>query len=123
VTGFAAATIGRQAAVDVPLRRIPPANGYLAARYRWPRGVWLEANLRAARTQDRLAPGDRSDHRIPPGGTPGWVVSGVAFGVPFGSRITLSGGVANLFDVAYRVHGSGVDGPGRHLWTGLRATF
>lgn len=123
VSGFVATTDGRQTAADIPLRRIPPANGSLTARYRWRPGLWAEANIRAARTQDRLAPGDVSDHRIPPGGTPGWTVANLAAGVPIGNRITVTGGLANVFDEAYRVHGSGVDGPGRHLWVSARAVF
>jgi outer membrane receptor protein involved in Fe transport len=122
ISGFVATTYGRQAAADIPLRRIPPANGQIAARFEWPKGVWVETNLRAARIQDRLAPGDLADHRIPPGGTPGWVVANLMAGVPLG-RLVVTGGVANLFDASYRVHGSGIDGAGRHVWLGVRVGF
>ena len=123
VSGFVATTYGRQAAADIPLRRIPPANGLLSARYLWQRGAWIETSVRAATKQDRLAPGDVADHRIPPGGTPGWVVANVSAGVPVGRRLLLSGGLANVFDEAYRVHGSGVDGPGRHVWLSARVLY
>jgi hemoglobin/transferrin/lactoferrin receptor protein len=121
--GFVASTYGRQRAEDVPLRRIPPAHGLLGVRQRWARGAWVEMAVRMARTQDRLAPGDLADYRIPAGGTPGWVTARVSAGVPLGRRLSLAGGLANAFDEAYRIHGSGVDGAGRHLWLTARVAF
>jgi len=32
----------------------------------------------------------------------------------------LIAGLDDLFDEAYRTHGSGIDAPGRGVWTGLR---
>ena len=121
--GFLASTFGQQVTVDAPMRRIPPLNGLAGARYRWANGVWIEGTLRAADAQTRLAPGDMADHRIPPGGTPGWAVVNLTAGARLGRSLLLSGGVANVFDEAYRVHGSGIDGPGRNLWLGARFEF
>jgi outer membrane receptor protein involved in Fe transport len=121
--GFLASTYGQQVTADVPMRRIPPLNGLAGARYRWPNGIWLEGTLRAAGAQTRLAPGDIADHRIPPGGTPGWAVANLVAGARVGGRLLLSGGLANLFDEAYRVHGSGIDGPGRNAWLSVRVEF
>jgi outer membrane receptor protein involved in Fe transport len=121
--GFLASTYGQQVTADVPMRRIPPLNGLAGARYRWSNGVWLEGTLRAAGAQTRLAPGDMADHRIPPGGTPGWAVANIVAGARVGGRLLLSGGLANVFNEAYRVHGSGVDGPGRNAWMSLRVEF
>jgi hypothetical protein len=42
----------------------------------------------------------------------------VRLGYDFG-LLELSGGVENLFDEAYRIHGSGVDGVGRAAWIAL----
>jgi outer membrane receptor protein involved in Fe transport len=123
VFAFGSTTYGRQEAADVPLRRIPPANGLVGVRQRWSRGPWIEATVRMARTQDRLAPGDRSDHRIPAGGTPGWVTANISGGVSVGRGVSLVGGVANVFNEAYRVHGSGIDSPGRHLWLTVAVRF
>jgi outer membrane receptor protein involved in Fe transport len=123
VRGFVASTYGQQVTVDAPMRRIPPVNGLLGARYRWNRGVWLEGTLRAAGAQTRRAPGDIADHRIPPGGTPGWSVFNLTAGMRVGQGLLLSGGLANLFDEAYRIHGSGIDGPGRHAWLSARFEF
>jgi outer membrane receptor protein involved in Fe transport len=121
--GFIATTLGELKDGGTPLRRIPPANGLLGARYRGGRGWWAEAAVRAARTQDRLAPGDVADHRIPPGGTPGWVVVNLSGGLPVWRGIGVTGGLANVFNEAYRIHGSGVDGPGRHVWLSARLSF
>ncbi|MFO7693855.1 MAG: TonB-dependent receptor [Vicinamibacterales bacterium] len=121
--GFVSSTYGQQVTVDAPMRRIPPVNGLLGARYRWHRGVWLEGALRAAGAQTRLAPGDMADHRIPPGGTPGWTVFNLTAGMRIKQNLLVSGGLANLFDEAYRIHGSGIDGPGRHAWLSARVEF
>ena len=43
--------------------------------------------------------------------------------MPVGRRFTLSFGALNLFDQAYRTHGSGIDGYGRSAWVGIDARF
>lgn len=116
-------THGQQVTANQPMRRIPPLNGLIGAR--WTPGAarpWLEGVVRFAARQDRLAQGDRDDHRIPAGGTPGWTVLNLSAGIPL-RDIELVGGVYNLFDEAYRVHGSGIDGYGRAAWVGTRARF
>lgn len=123
VFAFGSTTYGRQEAADIPLRRIPPANGLVGVRQHWSRGPWIETTVRLARTQDRLAPGDLSDHRIPAGGTPGWVTANLSGGMPIGRAVTLVGGLANVFNEAYRIHGSGIDSPGRHLWLSAAVRF
>ena len=71
--------------------------------------------------QDRLAAGDKADHRMNPAGTPGWTVLNVHAGYGFGSGLEVRGGIDNIFDEAYRVHGSGIDGYGRlRLGRGVR---
>jgi outer membrane receptor protein involved in Fe transport len=78
---------------------------------------WLWAG-----TQDRLASGDRADHRIAPGGTPGWSVLNLRV-VWDAGPFRLRAGVENLFDEAYRTHGSGIDGMGRGAWASVAAGF
>lgn len=38
-------------------------------------------------------------------------------------HLPMVSGVYNLFDEAYRIHGSGIDGYGRSAWIGTRVRF
>ena len=74
---------------------------------------WAESTLSAVAEQSRLSVADKLDtQRIPPGGTPGYVLVGLRGGWnPIHDlRTTLA--VENLTDAKYRVHGSGINGPG-----------
>jgi outer membrane receptor protein involved in Fe transport len=106
--------------------RVPPWSGSASLLFDdpWRHFVFAEAQILWALKQDRLSDGDREDLRIcedpaNPGkvladckGTPGWAVVNLRAGVrPFqGSQVTL--GLENLLDEQYKIHGSGVDGPG-----------
>ncbi|MDP3766555.1 MAG: TonB-dependent receptor, partial [Dehalococcoidia bacterium] len=116
-------TYGQATSRSEPMRRIPPLNGLVAIRAALTGRSWLEGALRFAATQDRLASGAIADHRIPRGGTPGWTVFTISAGHRLGQRFELVGSAQNLFDTAYRTHGSGIDGYGRSVWVGLRAAF
>ena len=120
VLAHATYTHGQNVTRNEPMRRIPPLNGL--ARVLWrPSDWWLDGTFRWATAQARLAAGDRDDHRIAPGGTPGWSTLDLSAGRPLGSRLILRGGVSNIFDEAYRTHGSGIDGAGRAAWVVLSA--
>lgn len=96
-----------------PLSRVPPLHGTVEARWRHAEtGAYAGAALRWAATQDRLAPSDAADPRIPAGGTPGWATVDLMGGLRLRDGLLLSLVVENLFDVAYRVHGSSLNGPG-----------
>lgn len=103
----------------VPLSRIPPLNGSLEMRVALPFGAYLGTGIRWATTQDRLAISDRSDARIPKGGTPGFVVWDARAGIRMKNRLLLSMVLENLTDAAYRYHGSSVNGPERSITVGL----
>jgi outer membrane receptor protein involved in Fe transport len=122
-TGHLTYTHGQQASTGQPMRRIPPLNGLAALRWDGPSRLWLEGQARLAGAQRRLASGDIADHRIPPGGTPGWTVIDLYGGRRFGSRLSLHAAVVNIFDEAYRIHGSGIDGAGRSAWLAARWDF
>lgn len=97
----------------VPVSRIPPLNGTVEGRWRHEEtGIYAGAILRWAATQDRLAPSDAADARIPIGGTPGWATVDLSAGWRFEDHLLLSVVVENLFDVAYRIHGSSINAPG-----------
>ena len=114
---------------DVPARRIPPLNGYLALFYDSladdPVVSWGELRVRAADEQDDLNPEDLTDPRIDPDGTDGWATVNVDVGGPLGASGASSWtfGVHNILDEAYRIHGSGVDAPGINAVLGLRWSF
>jgi iron complex outermembrane receptor protein/hemoglobin/transferrin/lactoferrin receptor protein len=98
----------------VPISRIPPLQGTAEARWReQPVGFHAGAALRWALAQDRLAPSDLSDARIPQGGTPGYSVFDLRAGWQLPSHLRVSVVFENVFDAAYRVHGSSINGPGR----------
>jgi len=98
----------------VPLSRVPPLNG--TAELRWRHrgtGVYLGSGFRWALAQTRLAPQDLSDARIPLGGTPGYAVLDLRAGLRWREALVIALVVENVFDAAYRVHGSSVNGAGR----------
>jgi len=86
-------------------------------------GFWFGAGLRWATAQKRLSLGDRSDARIPLGGTPGFAVLDLRAGLRVNDRLRATVVVENVGDAAYRYHGSSVNGPGRGLVVGLDVNF
>ena len=94
-----------------PLRRIPPFNGRISAGYT--RGKFSVGLIYDnASPQRRLEAGDKSDNRIPAGGTPGFNLLNAYAGFEKGfitSRLYFS----NIFNTDYRTHGSGINGMGR----------
>jgi len=116
-------TFGRLKDAPVPLRRIPPLNGELGLTWGHAGQARADLRVRFAASQRRLSPGDVADHRIAPGGTPGWHTLNLRLSRPLGDSVEFSAGIENLFDVAYRMHGSGVDGYGRHVWLSARVRF
>jgi iron complex outermembrane receptor protein/hemoglobin/transferrin/lactoferrin receptor protein len=97
----------------VPLSRVPPVNGTVELRHDLRRELYLGASLRWALRQDRLAITDRSDARIPLGGTPGFAVVDARAGLRLRRELLASLVVENVTDAPYRIHGSSINGPGR----------
>jgi hemoglobin/transferrin/lactoferrin receptor protein len=83
-----------------------------SARARW----WWEAVCDAADKADKLSAADKRDtQRIPPGGTPGYAVFTARAGTTVFDGLAVSLAVENLLDEDYRIHGSGVNEPGRNV--------
>ncbi|MGH9627345.1 MAG: TonB-dependent receptor [Bryobacteraceae bacterium] len=55
--------------------------------------------------------------------TAGWITVDLLGGIPAGERLTFNFGLLNLLDKSYRVHGSGIDGPGRNGYVGIHYQF
>ncbi len=85
---------------------------WASANGRW----WVEGLGEAAEKADRLSAADRRDtQRIPPGGTPSYAVAHLRAGGRVHDRLLIVAAVENLFDADYRIHGSGVNEPGRNF--------
>lgn len=106
-----------------PGDRIPPLSGRLELSYYVGSDFRIDTWLKFAGEQDRLSARDVRDIRIDPNGTGGWGIVGARarWDVPHGWQFSL--GVDNVFDKRYRVHGSGMDAPGRNLMVSVRKTF
>lgn len=107
-----AGTVSRE-----PASRLAPLQAYGGLRWSQPGGRrWVEAWFWAVDRQDELALRDQVDtQRIPPGGTPGYTIFGLSAGLELSEGVSLTAAVENLGDHDYRVHGSGVNGPGRNF--------
>ncbi len=106
----------------VPISRIPPLQGTVEARFAWePWRLTTSAALRWSLAQRRLAPSDLTDTRIPLGGTPGFATFDLRATWRLPERLALSLLLENLFDSAYRIHGSSINGPGRSATLALSA--
>ncbi len=112
------------AKVREPIDRLMPPTGRLALRWTPRAAFWIEgAGLFAAKA-DRLSSRDAGDtSRIPPGGTPGYAVWDVRAGWTPTQDLALTLGVENLADTDYRIHGSGVNEPGRNIVLAADWTF
>ncbi|MEZ4969759.1 MAG: TonB-dependent receptor [Flavobacteriaceae bacterium] len=104
-------TYGQNKTNKEPARRIPPLFGRFSSSYtikNWN----FNADWLLTGKQDRLAPGDIDDNRIPIGGTPAWNILNIHSSYSI-SDITIVVGLQNIFNKDYRYHGSGVNGYGR----------
>jgi outer membrane receptor protein involved in Fe transport len=101
-----------------PISRMTPLQGEVQAGYRHPRGHFARVSLRFAARQDRLAPNDLRDLRICPDGpdgcqgTPGFALVNLSGGVRITSYAQAVLRIENLGNAPYKMHGSGVYGPG-----------
>jgi hemoglobin/transferrin/lactoferrin receptor protein len=105
--------------------RIQPITAHLGLRWnstdsKW----WTEGVVTLARHQDRLSLGDIGDtQRIPPGGTGGYAVYTVRAGWKPCANLDVYAACENLSDEDYRIHGSGINEPGRNFVLGTKIAF
>ena len=106
-------TEGENLTAGEPVSRIPPQQGVLGLRWEDTCHTrWVDLYTWIVDKQDKLSARDIGDSRIPDGGTPAYATLNLRMGREFhgNQRVTLL--LENMTDVAYRVHGSGVDGAG-----------
>jgi len=109
-----------QSSVYEPMWRVPPLTGLGSLQLRRPRSILslAEVGARAATSQRRLSSQDRLDPTICPlggavcDGSPWFVVTYLRGSLRLSRQIYLSGILENLTNETYRVHGSGLPGPG-----------
>jgi len=119
---FAIYTYGFNSENDEPIRRIPPFNGYVGGIYRPFRQLSFDVGMMFASSQNRLSHGDIDDDRIADGGTPGWTSVHIESHFEW-KMLKFNTGLENILNTLYRVHGSGVDAPGRRFWVSLTIGF
>ena len=73
--------------------------------------------------QDRLSDRDIRDIRINPDGTAGWAIFGTKASWRPNDVWKIDLVADNLLDKRYRVHGSGIDAPGRNFSIMIRTTW
>ena len=117
--GNIAYTNGHDLSKDAPMRRIPPFYGRVGLRGNFIQNISVMAEWVFSGEQTRLSGGDVADDRIADGGTPGWNLFNIYAGYNH-KYFTLNASLQNLFDEAYRIHGSGIDGIGRSFWLSLK---
>ena len=107
------------------ISRLMPPTAQVGARWQLESGkYWAEAVSDMAVKADKLSADDQRDtQRIPPGGTPGYAVFHVRAGTQLTKHLQLSLALENIFDEDYRIHGSGVNEPGRNLIFMANCTF
>lgn len=107
------------------LSRVMPLTGQAALRWQpVGAGFWTEAVVDAAEKADQLSADDERDtQRIPPGGTPGYAVLTLRGGCTVAKSLDLTLALENVMDEDYRIHGSGVNEPGRNFVVQADWTF
>jgi len=111
--------------VREPISRLMPFTAQAGLRWTTLDGdLRLEVLAIGSDRQENLPLRDQLDtQRIPPGGTPGYVVGTVRGAWQMNDGLTLTAGLENFTDEAYRVHGSGINGAGRNVLVGAEWRF
>jgi hemoglobin/transferrin/lactoferrin receptor protein len=105
--------------------RLMPFTTQVGVRWQQASGrYWAEVSGDIAARADRLSADDKRDtQRIPPGGTPGHAVCNVRTGARITRQLDVAVALENVLDEDYRIHGSGVNEPGRNVVLTLAYDF
>ena len=107
------------------ISRLMPPTAELGIRWHTESGkYWCEVVGNMAAKADKLSADDERDtQRIPPGGTPGYAVCSVRAGSTVVKGLDVTVAVENVLDEDYRIHGSGVNEPGRNFVLAANWTY
>jgi outer membrane receptor protein involved in Fe transport len=108
---------------EVPADRIAPPNGRVGFFSHLNSRLWVEPFVEYAFSQHRLSNRDRTDPRINPKGTLGWLTASFRVGWELHEHLSARLTVENLFDKSYRSHGSGINAPGVNAIVTFEAHF
>jgi hemoglobin/transferrin/lactoferrin receptor protein len=107
------------------LSRQMPLTGLIGLRFDEPdKRWWIEGTLQLADNANILSPGDKNDtERIPPGGHESYAVASLRAGIRVCKDVTVTMACENITNEEYRVHGSGINQPGRNFILGVEFRF
>jgi hemoglobin/transferrin/lactoferrin receptor protein len=108
-----------------PISRLMPPTAEVGVRWDDPdKRFWAEVVGTFARKQHRLSAEDARDtSRIPPGGTPGYGTMTVRTGYHVSKNVDVTFDIENVTNADYRIHGSGINEPGRNFILSLSVRF
>lgn len=107
-----------------PIDRLMPLTGKGGIHWSISSRCWAATELIAAGRQDKLSTRDKADtQRIPPGGTPGYLLVNLRSGMAIRDNLQFTVSLENLANTTYRVHGSGVNEAGRNIVLAMDLTF
>jgi outer membrane receptor protein involved in Fe transport len=111
-------TEGENTTRKEPVGGFAPLVGLVGLK--WTEASWsAELFSRFAESQYRLSADEKTDPRIPEGGSPGWATANIRGLWRLPGAFTAHAGVENLLDYNYREHGSGINAPGRNFIVNL----
>jgi hemoglobin/transferrin/lactoferrin receptor protein len=113
------------AKVRASITRAMPATAHLGLRYHPAGKKWsVEVFGTFTGREDDLSLRDKTDtRRIPAGGTPGYMLLNIRGSAEIARNLSISGGVENITDENYRVHGSGANSTGINAYLSLDWKF
>ena len=123
LSGFIFYTYGQNRTFNEPMSRIPPLMGKISLKYLPISKLCFEIFIRSAAKQNRLSSRDVDDSRIQNGGTPGWTTLNFRSFWQLSDHLQFNFIFENIFDEAYKEHGSGIFSPGKSFVVGIRFQY
>lgn len=111
--------------VEQPLDHIPPFYGKVGFNYD---NKWFTIDLNmiyngAKKLKDYSSSGEDNLQYAPATGTPSWETYNFKTSVKAIKNLTIYLGAENILDIQYRTFASGINAPGRNLYSGLKYIF